>query len=202
MPRRFQVQRCGSTAQQVCLVALGHEERTDEQGCEHDPAPNRKSEIGARRPGRWRWRRDFALTLPANALVVRVVLTAGWTVHKQSQTENRSKSTIRIVTRVLDQDGTSPSDGTVSMSLTLVPGQPWAMTGRTQVTPVRMVSGSSPGYSTGISSWWLPGSAGRGGVPRICSCRGQSASLRKRRDEPRCVSTGPRWQAWVVLTSG
>ncbi len=105
------MQRRGSTAQQVRLVALGNEERTNEHGGEDDPPPHRKSEVGAGRFGRRRRRRDWRLALPANALVVRVVLTAGWTVHKQSRTENWAKSVERIVTRVSEPGGRTAARG-------------------------------------------------------------------------------------------
>ena len=132
LPRRFKCNAVGrgSTAQQVRLVALGNEERTNEHGGEYDPPPHWQSEVGAGWFGRRRRRRDCRLALPANALVVRVVLTAGWTVHKQSQTENWAKSVERIVTRSPDQDGARPSDETVSV--------PWD---RTLVEPRWHVSG-------------------------------------------------------------
>ena len=113
MPRRFKCNAVdrGSTAQQVRLVALGNEERTNEHGGEYDPPPHWKSEVGAGWFGRRRRRRDCRLALPANALVVRVVLTAGWTVHKQSRTENWAKSVERIVTRVSEPGGRIATGG-------------------------------------------------------------------------------------------
>ncbi len=82
-PRRVWVGACRlPSAQHALRLTLGYQERGKQQTDKHDPTPGRQAPIRARwLLGGWRWRK-FCLALPANFLVVRIMLTACGTIHR------------------------------------------------------------------------------------------------------------------------